>query len=306
MKSLIYCHFFGVVILSGVLITACSDSDSLPDVPEAPSFEPINVTDEYIALDNISSSADSSNHAFLQALPLIEETLLLYRVFELSSEVFEFTQQIDPEFENGVFTWIIRREDLGFPETDSPNLEWIVTADVTENTPGSAKWEAIQISPFIGIDERIVLKGENFNSGSSGEWISDEFILPATDFGIILFQMNDNPDPELVRELTENSPLTRKRVRDLSISWERAGDSERSIRAEFKESIEGFPSSNVTLSDVSWLLEQSGPELRFDLVNVGEEGRIGIFLNMGSNAGYLDKEGSERKCWNESFEDVEC
>ncbi|MGF1669707.1 MAG: hypothetical protein ACFCU6_04600 [Balneolaceae bacterium] len=215
MKPLNNFYFFGVVILSCVLITACSDSEILPDIPEAPSFEAISVTNAYVDLNTISSAADSSNQAFLQALPMIEETLLLFGIVELSSEVFEFTEQSDPEFENGVFTWFIRPEDLGFPETDSPNLEWMIMADVTDNIAGSVKWEAIRISPFAGIDESIVLKGGNLNSGNSGEWVSDGFTLPENDFGVILFQMNDNPDPELLMELTENSQLTRKRLRDL-------------------------------------------------------------------------------------------
>ncbi|MGF1669708.1 MAG: hypothetical protein ACFCU6_04605 [Balneolaceae bacterium] len=53
-------------------------------------------------------------------------------------------------------------------------------------------------------------------------------------------------------------------------------------------------------------MEQNGPELRFDLVNVGEESRMDIFLNMETGAGYLEKEGSERNCWDDNFEDIEC
>jgi len=118
--------------------------------------------------------------------------------------------------------------------------------------------------------------------------------------------MNNYPDPELVMEVTENSQSSSKVLRDVSISWEKAGNSDRLIRVESKESIEDFPSSDIILSNVSWLLEQNGPELRFSLENVGEEGRTGIFLNIETTAGYIEMEGEERKCWDENLADVAC
>jgi len=161
-------HYFSIVILSSFVITACSESDNLPDIPVPPSFEAISVTDEYAALNANSSSADSSNNAFLKALPMLEETLILFRIFEINSYVFEFTKEKDPEFENGIFTWILRAEDLGVPDTDAPGLEWMITADVTDGiSDNDVKWEFIRISPFIGIDETIVLNGQNLNNDNA-------------------------------------------------------------------------------------------------------------------------------------------
>lgn len=304
-----------VLLVLLFLAVSCSDSVSdrskLPDLPSLPSFEAINVSDEYFTLQEQSETADSSNISFLKASNMMAETLVLFRGLEVNSFTFELTELKDPEFESGTFIWQINSRDLGIPDSEpSRIIEWEITAELNTELPGTdAEWtiktgfDPPSLSPDF--NDRTLFEGMNANNGRTGEWRSDILTKPAKALAAFLFQMEE-VDKEVLMQISEESDPSDIRIfRNATLNWEIVNEFQRVIRVEAKSDDVDSSTGEVVELNARWQLEQNDSELRFELLNTQKEELINITWNLETGEGIFEKD-EVRECWNENLEEMEC
>ncbi|MGF1669626.1 MAG: hypothetical protein ACFCU6_04190 [Balneolaceae bacterium] len=304
-------HYIWLILPLILLAISCSESvtccNQIPP-PQFPSFEAADVTNEFAVTRSSASSADSSDTTFLEASDLMSETLILFSVSGAQSFVFDLAAETEPEFTDGTFIWKITPDTGGEIEF---NVTFEVTAIRGGALSGNATEWAISFEPdfeglefdFVGLPESRfeLLKGFTTNENRIGEWnLRSSFMgsLFFSEFGFLPANFGFSEFLDSRRELFDSDELTGTFISDAKLRWEKFSDSQRLILIEAVNS--------QTDDIIRFQLEQNGQELRFELQNVIRDfDLIQIRWNLETKEGFIETDGN-RRCWDSSFDNVEC